>query len=98
MRAEMPRISVAELEAVNARLRRELAEALERQAASDEVLRLIAGSPGELQGVFQALLANATRICEASFGNLHLYQTDGFKRVALHNASKAPKSRTILAR
>jgi signal transduction histidine kinase len=85
----MPRISVAELEAENARLRRELAEALERQAASDEVLRLIAGSPGELQGVFQALLANATRICEASFGNLHLYQTDGFKRVALHNASKA---------
>jgi GAF domain-containing protein len=85
----MPRISVAELEAENARLRRELAEALERQAASDEVLRLIAGSPGELQGVFQALLANATRICEASFGNLHLYQTDGFKRVALHNASRA---------
>jgi hypothetical protein len=94
----MPQVPEADLVVELALARRELAEALERQAASDEVLRLIAGSPGELQGVFQALLANATRICEASFGNLHLYQTDGFKRVALHNASKAPKSRTILAR
>jgi two-component system NtrC family sensor kinase len=85
----MPQISVAELEAENARLRRELAEALERQAASAEVLRVIAGSPGELQVVFQSLLANATRICEASFGNLHLYQADAFKRVALHNAPRA---------
>jgi GAF domain-containing protein len=85
----MPQTSVAELEAENARLRRELAEALERQAASDEVLRVIARSPGELHIVFQALLANATRICEASFGNLHLYQADAFDRVALHNAPRA---------
>jgi GAF domain-containing protein len=85
----MPQISIAELETENARLRRELAEALERQAASDEVLRVIAGSPGELQIVFQALLANATRICEASFGNLHLYHADAFERVALHNAPRA---------
>jgi GAF domain-containing protein len=85
----MPQISAAELEEEAARLRRELAEASERQAASDEVLRVIAGSPGELQTVFQALLANATRICEANFGNLHLYQADAFERVALHNAPRA---------
>ena len=85
----MPQISVAELEAENARLRRELAEAWERQGASDEVLRVIADSPGVPQTVFQALLANATRICEASFGNLHLYQANAFWRVALHNAPGA---------
>src|SRR6476620_11085054 len=85
----MPQLSLAVLEAENAHLRRELAAACERQAASEEVLRVIAGSPGELQNVFQALLANATRICEASFGNLHLYEADAFRRVALHNAPEA---------
>ena len=50
---------------------------------------MIAGSPGELQNVFQALLANATQISEASFGNLHLYEADAFRRVALHNAPEA---------
>ena len=53
------------------------------------MLKAISSSPGELKPVFQAMLENATRICEASFGNLLLYEGDAFKRVALHNAPQA---------
>jgi GAF domain-containing protein len=75
----MPQISVAEPEDENARLRHELAEALEQQAATEEVLRIIASSPGELSRVFQAMLANATRICEANFGTLYRYDGNAFE-------------------
>jgi GAF domain-containing protein len=70
-------------------LKKELADALERQAATDEVLRVISSSPGELEPVFQAMLANATRICEAKFGTLWLREGDAFRAVALHNAPPA---------
>jgi GAF domain-containing protein len=75
----MPQISVAEPEDENARLRHELAEALEQQAATEEVLRIIASSPGELSRVFQAMLGNATRICEANFGTLYRYDGNAFE-------------------
>ena len=68
---------------------RELSEALEQQTATSEVLRVISSSPGELEPVFQSMLANAVRICEASFGNLLLYDGDAFRHVALHNAPPA---------
>src|SRR6516164_2429603 len=68
---------------------RELAEALERQSATSEVLSVISSSPGELEPVFQAMLENATRICEAKFGTLYLYDGDAFRAEAFHNAPPA---------
>jgi hypothetical protein len=64
----------------------ELSEALEQQTATSEVLKVISSSPGELEPVFEAMLENATRICEANFGTLALYDGGIFRRVALHNA------------
>jgi GAF domain-containing protein len=72
-----------------ARLRRERDEALEREKASAEVLRIISTSPGELKPIFQAMLENAVRICEAVFGNLYLRDADGFHMVAAHHDSPA---------
>jgi GAF domain-containing protein len=63
---------------------RELSESLEQQTATSEVLGVISGSPGELEPVFQVMLANATRLCEASQGTLWLCEGDGFRRTALH--------------
>ena len=66
---------------------RELSEAREQQAATAQVLQVIASSPGELEPVFEAILANATRICEAKFGMLYLWEGEGQYRVgALHGA------------
>jgi GAF domain-containing protein len=73
----------------NARLLNELRESLQQQTATSEVLSVISSSPGELEPVFQTMLANAVRICDAKFGNLLLCEADGFRRVALHNAPPA---------
>jgi GAF domain-containing protein len=61
----------------NTRLLNELRESLDRQTATSEVLSVISSSPGELEPVFQAMLENAVRICEAKFGAL--YRIDGEK-------------------
>jgi transcriptional regulator with GAF, ATPase, and Fis domain len=71
------------------RFHRERDEALERETATSEVLRLIANSPGDLELVFRSILGNATRICEAKFGVLHLYEGGGFRIGATHNAPSA---------
>ncbi|HYK51627.1 MAG TPA: GAF domain-containing protein, partial [Terriglobales bacterium] len=71
------------------RLTRELREAREQQAATSEVLKVISSSPGELEPVFNAMLANATRICEAKFGNLFLYDGETFRTAALYGAPPA---------
>jgi GAF domain-containing protein len=73
----------------NTRLLNELRESLQQQTATADVLQVISSLPGELEPVFKAMLENAVRICEASFGNLLLYEGDVFRHVALHNAPKA---------
>jgi GAF domain-containing protein len=71
---------------LRAELERKLAEALEQQTATSEVLRVISSSPGELEPVFRAILANATRLCEAQIGNLHLCEGDALRIVAMHDS------------
>ncbi len=58
-----------------AHLREELQRAAEQLAATSEVLHVISASPGELEPVFQSMLAHAVRICEAKFGTL--FRFDG---------------------
>jgi two-component system, NtrC family, sensor kinase len=66
----------------NARLLNELRQSLDQQTATAEVLRVISSSPGELEPVFQAMLENAVRICEAKFGTLFLRNGDVFRFAA----------------
>ena len=73
-------------ETENARLAGELKEALERQSASSQVLQVISSFAGALDPVFQTILANATRICEAKHGTLFLFADGAFQAVAMHGA------------
>ena len=80
----------------NARLLKELrqrtddlSESLEQQTATSEVLQVISSSPGELEPVFQSMLENATRICGANFGTMHLWDGDSFNIAADYNLPPA---------
>ncbi len=72
-----------------AQAQHELREAREQQAATAEVLRIISRSAEDLRPVFETILANARRLCQAKFGNLDLRVGDGFRVAALHNAPQA---------
>ena len=73
----------------NALLKRERDEALERENATADVLRVISASPGDLTPVFKAILDNATRICDAKFGTLWLREFEGVRAAAFHRAPPA---------
>jgi hypothetical protein len=68
---------------------RELTESLEQQTATSEVLGVISRSPGDLQSVFAAMLENAVRICDATFGNIYRWEDDALHLVAAHNTPPA---------
>jgi transcriptional regulator with GAF, ATPase, and Fis domain len=67
----------------------DLTESLEQQTATSEVLKAISSSSGELEPVFQAMLENARRICEAEFGVLYRCEGDALRAVAMHGAPQA---------
>src|SRR5262249_10803745 len=68
---------------------RELSETLEQQTATSEVLKVISSSPGELEPVFQAILANATQLCAAKFATLYLCEGDALRTAAMYNVPPA---------
>src|SRR6266849_2311039 len=70
-------------------LTRERDEALEREKATAEVLRVISGSPAELEPVFQTMLENATRICDAKFGTVFQFYGEAFHLMAMVNTPPA---------
>ena len=87
--AAMPQDSYTDLEEKLARAQRERDEALEQQAATSDVLGVISSTPGELTLVFEAMLSKGTRLCEAKFGHLYLYEGGALRVVASHNVPPA---------
>jgi transcriptional regulator with GAF, ATPase, and Fis domain len=71
------------------RARQQLSEALEQQTATSEVLQVISSSPGELEPVFQTMLENATRICDAKFGTMFRFDGEAFRPMAMVNTPPA---------
>src|SRR5580693_2858875 len=84
-----PRAAAAGLQERLERNRQELNEAVQQQAATSEVLRLISAAPGDLKRVFSVILESATRLCQANFGTLYLVEGDFCRAVAMHNAPPA---------
>src|SRR5262245_1242342 len=76
--------SATDLESRLAQALRELSETREQQTATLEILRVISSSPGELHSVFQPMLANAIKLCEANYGAMWLRQGDSFRNAAIH--------------
>jgi adenylate cyclase len=83
-----------------ARLTRELQEALAQQTATSDVLRVISSLPGDLQPVFDSMLANAAKLCAAAYGTMWLRHGDGFRAAAIYGDLPAAfielrRSRTV---
>jgi GAF domain-containing protein/CheY-like chemotaxis protein/anti-sigma regulatory factor (Ser/Thr protein kinase) len=84
---EAARKSLRRQQARSARLEASVAEALERQAATGEILRVISSSPGDVQPVFDAIVASAARLCEAEFSAVARFEGGLLHLVAMNNMS-----------
>ena len=73
----------------NVRLFQELKEALEQQTATSEILGVIASSPTDIQPVFQTIVDNAVRLCEAQNGAVFRFDGEVFRSVVHRNVSPA---------
>jgi len=73
---------------------RDLTEALEQQTATSEILRVIASSPSDLKPVFQTILNNAVRLCEARNGAVFRFDGEVFRAVVVNNVSPALQAYT----
>ena len=73
----------------NTRLLNELRESLQQQTATADVLKIISSSPGDLKPVFDAMLANAVRICGASFGVLFRFDEGAWSAPAMFGVPPA---------
>src|SRR6516165_10890185 len=82
-------VSIAGQKTVVARLTRERDEALLRETANSEILRLISKSPGDLELVFRTILEHATSICNANFGTLYRFDGKRFHPAAQFNMPRA---------
>src|SRR5690348_6966749 len=81
--------SVVGQETEVAQFRRERDEALLRETANSEILRLISKSPGDLELIFRTILENATRICNANFGTLYRFDGENLYPAAEFNTPAA---------
>jgi GAF domain-containing protein len=73
----------------NVRLFNETQEALEQQTATADILRAISGSPTDVQPVFDTILDNATRLCEAEHGAIFLFDGEAYHAAAFRGAASA---------
>ena len=83
---KVPTASITDLQEQLDGRTRDLEEALQRETATSEVLRVISSSPSDLKPVFETILANATRLCGAKFGMVNL--SDGAERLRCAKATR----------
>src|SRR5438046_4990230 len=78
-----------------ARLSRDLTQAHEQHSATSEILRVIAGSPTDLQAVLDTVAENAARLCEANDAYIRLVEGDGTRLAASFGSLPAPEFRRL---
>src|SRR5215467_11258093 len=74
----------------------QVTEALERQTATSEILRIISGSPTNLQPVLDAVAERAARLCSADDVKIHLVDGDTLRLAARLGPIPSVEARPII--